>query len=177
MNKGCCVVAAAFLSVASGQMFPGMSQSSANPEPAMRLSMPRPAGLGAGQFRGAVPQGTVTGSAMDLSLAEAVRLGLDRNLGALLTSNNERVAQTERMIALARMLPQIHAGVDERSQQMNLAAFGFPPSDAFPSVVGPYKVFDARAYVSQSLFSLRNLYEKRAKSRELDAAVLDFLLV
>ena len=48
MNKGCCVVAVAFLGVASGQMFPGMSQGSANPEPAMRLSMPRPAGLGAG---------------------------------------------------------------------------------------------------------------------------------
>lgn len=127
-------------------------------------------GISSGAFRGAVPQGEASPQTRNLSLNEAIRLGLERNLGSLLSSAGQRAARGERLIALSRLLPQIHAGVDESSQQLNLAAFGFQLSPDIPSVIGPFQLFDARAYISQTLFNLRQIYDKRASDRRLEAA-------
>lgn len=124
-------------------------------------------------FRGAVPRGEATPEVLNLSLKDAIQMGLERNLGTLLTSTGERAARADRMIALARLLPQVHATVNESSEQINIAAFGFQPSSGIPGVIGPFKVFDSRAYVSQTLFNLRQLYEKRASERRVQAAELD----
>ncbi len=121
-----------------------------------------------------MPQGQPTGAPLDLSLAEAVRLGLERNLGRLLTSNSERSARGERLIAMGRLLPDIHAATNETTQQLNLAAYGFKLGPTFPSLVGPFRLFDARAYISQSIFNLRLLYDKRASDRRMEAATLDY---
>jgi len=43
----------------------------------------------------------------------------------------------------------VTAGLDERQQQVNLAAFGFKPSPGMKTIVGPFNVFDVRAYVTQ----------------------------
>lgn len=123
-------------------------------------------------FRASVPRGQATSGTMNLSLADAVRLGLERNLAPILTANGERTAQAERLIALSRLLPQIRANVSESSNQINLAAFGFQ-APGFPSIVGPFKLFDARAYLNQTIFNLRQVYEKRASERQLTAATLD----
>ncbi len=174
MRRRAYILAAVLVGGASAQNFPGMNRGSSGTATLTLAppSAPNPTGL-ANRFRGAVPQGEASSGTMDLSLSEALKLGLDRNLGTLLSSTSERMARADRLTALSRLLPQVRAGVDENSQQMNLAAFGFPPNPAFPSVVGPFKVFDARAYVSQTLFNLRTLYDKRARSKEVEAAVLD----
>jgi outer membrane protein TolC len=124
-------------------------------------------------FRGAVPQGKASSQSLDLSLSDAVRLGLERNLGTVLSSAGQRAARGERLIALSRLLPQVHAEVNESSRQLNLAAFGFKLSPDIPSLVGPFQLFDARAYVSQTLLNFRQMYEKRAAGRQLDAANFD----
>jgi outer membrane protein TolC len=167
-------VAGAFAATAQVQL-PGMSATA--PETNERgQGVSGVSALPAGPsnpFRGAAPRGERSATPMELSLAQAIRLGLERNLGPLLTSSGQRTARGERMIALGRLLPDIHAAVNESSQQLNLAAYGFKLSSDIPNVVGPFRLFDSRAYVSQSLFNLRQLYNKRASDRQLDAANFD----
>ena len=47
--------------------------------------------------------------------------------------------------------------ITESRQQLNLAAYGFPLPAGIPSVVGPFNLFDARVYFSQSLLDFKAL--------------------
>ena len=61
-------------------------------------------------------------------------------------------AQGARWQALSELLPNVSGRVAETRQLVNLAAFGFPLPAGFPSIVGPFNVFDARVYLTQSIF-------------------------
>lgn len=153
--------------------FPGQAERSSSSASQMEATVSLPAFTPPSSFRGAVPQGQTSDQPLTLSLADAVRLGIERNLGTVLSSAGQRAARGERLIALSRLLPQVHAEVDESSRQLNLAAFGFKLSPDIPGVIGPFQLFDARAYVSQTLFNFRQMYEKRASDRQVDAANFD----
>src|SRR5262249_14826280 len=69
--------------------------------------------------------------------------------------------------------------VTETRQKLNLAAFGFGstpggPFADFPSVVGPFSVFDARIYLSQAVLDFGALNDARAEAHKLEAARLTF---
>ena len=102
-------------------------------------------------FLGAVPEGEATTQPMALSLEAAIQLGLRRNLGAVLSSEQERAARGQRLIALSELLPEVRALVRESSQQNNLAAFGFSGFPGVRQIVGPFGVFDARGTLSQTI--------------------------
>ncbi len=161
--------------VAASAQFPlpGQGSRPAPSETPIETAVPLRTAVAPNIFRGAVPQGEASGEPLNLSLSEAVRLGLERNLGTILSSAGQRAARGERLIALSRLLPHVHGEVNESSRQLNLAAFGFKLSPDVPSVIGPFQLFDARAYVSQTLLNFRQMYEKRASDRQVDAANFD----
>ena len=69
--------------------------------------------------------------------------------------------------------------VSETRQTINLAAFGFSggPGSPFadiPSIVGPFNVFDARVYLSQSILDFGALNGARAEAHNLEAARLTY---
>jgi outer membrane protein TolC len=99
-------------------------------------------------FRGSVPQGTATADPLPLSVKETIDRALQFNLGLLLQEEEERAAHGARWRALADLLPNLRATVNERRQVINLEAYGFPAPDP---IVGPFNVFDARVSVSQRL--------------------------
>jgi outer membrane protein TolC len=105
-----------------------------------------------------------------LSLTDAVERGLQHNLGLILGREGVLAAEGARRGARADLLPQLRAGVVETRQKINLAAFGFSGLPGLPEIVGPFSVFDARAFVSQSVLDLKSLYHARAASHELRAA-------
>jgi len=119
---------------------------------------------------GGIPQGKPTGEIMPLSLSEALRRGLNYNLGALLSAQSVQATQGARLSALSQLLPHVTAGVLEMPQQVNLAALGFPGFDGLKSVVGPFNVFDVRAYVSQKILDFSALRQYRAAQENLRAA-------
>jgi outer membrane protein TolC len=112
-------------------------------------------------FLGSPPQGATTAEPLPLSLKDAVERALKYNLGLLLQEESVRAAHGARWRALADLLPNISAGTSESRQVINLQAYGFP---ADPPIIGPFNVFDARAYLSQPILDLRALNDARAAS-------------
>jgi outer membrane protein TolC len=131
------------------------------------------------RFLGGVPSGTATPEPLPLSIADAIERALEHNLGLLAAEERVTRAQGARWRALSELLPNVSGRITETRQLVNLEAFGFarnfesfgfPPGAAFPSVVGPFNVFDARVNVSQPLFDLAALNDVRAERHNIAAA-------
>jgi len=119
---------------------------------------------------GSVPEAEATSEEIDLSLTDAVERGLRSNLGVLLSGHGRTAAEGERRQALSELLPNLTAGLSETIQQTNLAALGFPGFPGVPQIIGPFSVFDARAYANQSLLNLPALRRLNSASEDLKAA-------
>jgi outer membrane protein TolC len=118
---------------------------------------------------GGIPTGNPTGDILPLSLSDAVKRGLDYNLGALLSEQSVRATRGARQLALSQLLPRVTVGVNELQEQVNLEAFGFQPSPGMRTVVGPFNVFDVRAYVSQTVLDFASLNRYRAEGENVKA--------
>ena len=121
-------------------------------------------------FAGGIPSGTATAEPVTLTIVQAVSRALEHNLGVLLAEQQTSTASGERWLALSRLLPNLSASVNEARRKTNLEAFGFPLGPDFPRVVGPYNVFDARVFLSQSIINLEATNESSAAAHRLEAA-------
>ena len=123
-----------------------------------------------GPLAGGVPAGTATSAVIDLSLDEAINRGLAHNLGILLAKESVEGARGDRKEALADLLPQLRAGAYAVRQKVSLAAFGFAGFPGFPTIIGPFNVFDARGYASQTIFDLHAIGKAQERAAQLKAA-------
>lgn len=129
-----------------------------------------------GMFAGSVPVGAVSASALPLSLGEALDRGMKHNLGIITLEEQVESARGARIRSLRALMPRVEARADNSTQTRNLAAFGFNASAfpdfpvQFPSVVGPFNVFDARVYGSQPLLDLSAVNDVRSSRFNLSAA-------
>jgi outer membrane protein TolC len=119
---------------------------------------------------GGIPTGAPTATVLSLSLKDAVDRGLRYNLGIALGQQSIRAAQSSRLRALSSLLPHVTAMTSETVEQVNLASVGFTGFSGINPVVGPFSVFDVRAFLSQSLVNFSKLDEWRAGKENLDAA-------
>jgi len=78
-------------------------------------------------FFGSVTAAKATGDTLKLSLDEAVRRGLENNLGLKEAENSEKYVRAERMEAVQNFLPNISLTGSTGLYQHNLAALGFGP--------------------------------------------------
>ena len=108
-------------------------------------------------------------SEIGLSLSEAIDRGLKYNLGLYLSGQQSQVAQGVRLKALSDLLPNLSAGVTESVEQINIAAFGFPPSPIIPSIIGPFTVFDVRVSLDQAVLDLHAIYKYRSEDNNVKA--------
>ena len=129
------------------------------------LSLPRTS-----PFNGGVPSGTLSDQPIKLTIIDAVVRSLQHNLGVLLSEQNRHQLEGDRLVAMSRLLPNITASLTESRRKTNLEAFGFPLGPGFPRVVGPYNVFDARVFLSQSVFDAEARNEASAASHRVEAA-------
>lgn len=126
-------------------------------------------------FLGGVPNGTATKDTITITALDAVRRALEYNLGVLTAEEQLGRAQGARWIALASVLPNVNARVSETRQIIDLAAFGFKggpgsPFGDIPLLVGPFNVFDARLYLTQSIFDAAAINTTRAEAHNVSAA-------
>ena len=133
-----------------------------------------------GAYQGSTANGSVSSQPLVLTLQDAIRRGLQYNLGAIGSANVASVTRAERLAAVAQMLPDIFGDARESIQKINLAAAGFRisapiPGFAFPTVIGPFNNFDARANVNESISitSLRNWKSSREIAHSADLSVQD----
>jgi len=125
-------------------------------------------------FRGAAAKPT-----LQLSLKQAVDIALSPEGNARVQIAEELIRQAQARSAQARaaLLPNVDSSVSQQSQTRNLAAFGIRislpvPGFTFPTFVGPFNVFDARATASQTVFdlsSIRRLQASRAGVTQAEA--------
>ncbi len=124
-------------------------------------------------YAGGVPEGQPTAETLQLTVADVIHRALEHNLGVLLSEQAVDHAAGARWIALSDMLPNVSGRLAESRQRINLEAFGFNPSSfGLASVVGPFNTFDARIYLTQSLFDLHALNNTRAENHNVEAARL-----
>ncbi len=130
-----------------------------------------------GAYQGSVPSADAGGAALSLSLAEAIRRGLEYNLGTVGYQNGIRQARAQRVQQLASLLPNLNGDLLLTEQQNNLAAFGFTfnlpvPGFSIPTIVGPFHYFDLRARVTQTVVNLTDLRNYRSTAQTLRATEL-----
>jgi len=121
-----------------------------------------------------VPQGTASATPLALKLDDAIKRGLQANLGLLTRTNSSDTVRAERVRALSVLLPQVTGMAGETVSQINLKTFGFsfsfppiPGFHGFPTIVGPFNYITAQADVSAKVFdwNARKNYSA-AKSNE-----------
>jgi outer membrane protein TolC len=93
---------------------------------AVRAQSPNPSSA-MNPFVGSVTVGKVSDETLKLSLDEAVRRGLENNLGLKVAENGEKTIQGQKNQALQNFLPTITLAGDLGVHQHNLAAMGFGP--------------------------------------------------
>jgi outer membrane protein TolC len=120
-------------------------------------------------FQGSVPAGEAVPGVLPLSLPDALKRGLQHNLGLLVSADATQSARGEQWRALSLLLPNVSAQLTENRQQLNLATFGIS-APGFPKIVGPFSVFDIRGYFSQRLVDMSSVQSARAAAAGVSAA-------
>jgi outer membrane protein TolC len=124
-------------------------------------------------FQRGVPSGSPTTEPLALSLTAAVQRALEHNLGLLLAEQRVTEAGGARWRALSELLPGVTGRLAATREKVNLEAFGFPLPSGIPAVVGPFNIYDARVYLTQSIFDVHAINDARAESHNVQAARFD----
>lgn len=122
-------------------------------------------------FQGSIVQQPVIPGVLPLSLDQAIRMGLQYNLGLVLSGVNAGTAGAQRLQQLQALLPTVNATAKESLQQTNLRAQGlsFP---GFPAIIGPFGYTDLRASLQWSLLNLSALNNYLASKHNFQGSKL-----
>ena len=115
---------------------------------------------------------------LPLSLKRAVEIALAPEGSPRVALAEESIKQMQARVAQARaaFLPDIETSVGDQNQTTNLRSFGLNiqvPGFNFPSLVGPYTVFDARATAQESVFDFSSIRKYQASKATVAATRAD----
>jgi len=157
--------------------------------PSGSVNVLQPSVMVLGGYQGSVPEGTIVSGSLRLSMADAVKRGLQANLGVITSDVASSTVRAQRLQALSQMLPQISVSAGETVTQTNLAAYGLgsitgklksvlgPNSTlTIPTVFGPFQYVQAQANLNWnalSLTSFRNVQTANAVYRATQLSARD----
>ena len=111
-----------------------------------------------------------------LSYEQAVRLAIENNLATLRAHERRNEARGQQEQARAPLLPNVSGVAYQANLTMNLVALGFQPG-TFPGIsktfLGPFKNFDARLFLRQSVFDLSAIRNYQAGKAGVRVAELN----
>jgi len=118
---------------------------------------------------------------LQLSLKRAVEIAVSAEGSANVQLSGEALKQARARSGEARaaLLPDLEASVTDQSRTENLAALGLGsvalpiPGFHFPTFVGPFSTFDARATATQSVFDFSSIRRYQASKAGVSAAKSD----
>jgi outer membrane protein TolC len=127
-----------------------------------------------GGFAGSIPDPKAPQGSLALTIADAIRRGLQFNLGGVTADVSVRQARAQRLAALSQLLPNIYGTLTETSAKADLQTLGLTASSfgghlAVPTTVGPFHYYTALGNVSEDL-SLTALHNVRQSEASLQAA-------
>jgi outer membrane protein TolC len=140
-----------------------------------------------GNFQGSTPVSFTTEGPLQLSLVDAVKRGLQFNLGVITSDVASVTVKAQRMQVLSQALPQITASAGATVAQTNMATYGFNSvfsklasnlllSGHIPSIVGPFQYVQAQANLNWNALNLttfRNVQAVNAVDRAARMGVQD----
>jgi outer membrane protein TolC len=124
-------------------------------------------------YSGSLPQPKATAETIDLTIDQALDMGLKYNLGLYLSDRATDQARAARLRALSELLPNINGAITEQVQKINLKAFGFT-FPGFPSSVGPFGLFEAQASAVWNFGNLSYIDSLRAAKQNVQAAQFSY---
>lgn len=110
-----------------------------------------------------------------LSFEQAVQLAIDNNLATLRAQERRNEARGQQQQSLAPLLPNVSGVAYQANLTENLVALGFQPGTipGFTNTfLGPFKNFDARLLMSQSIFNLSAIRNYQAGTAAVRVAEL-----
>ncbi len=117
-----------------------------------------------------------SGQPTTLSYEQAVRLAIDNNLATLRAHERRNEARGQQEQARAPLLPNVSGVAYQANLTVNLVALGFQPG-TFPGInqtfIGPFKNFDARLFLRQSVFDLSAIRNYQAGKAGVRVAELN----
>lgn len=126
-------------------------------------------------YYGSVSAGPATTEVRQLSIDDAIQLGIQHNLALVEAKAQQKAVEAQTLRNLQPMLPTITAEGQQAARQINLEALGFTPfllgkyASLFPQVnfseisfIVRVNTTDARLYYSQTLFDLSTIDQYRA---------------
>jgi outer membrane protein TolC len=122
-------------------------------------------------YQGSIVKQAPVPGVLPLPLDQAIRMGLQYNLGLVLSGVNAGAAGAQRLQQLQALLPTVNASVKEAVQETNLQAEGLK-IPGFPAVIGPYGYTDIRGSMQWSLLNLSSLRNYLASKRNFEGSKL-----
>ena len=122
-------------------------------------------------YKGSLIDGKATDGVLDLSFDDAIQRGFKTNLGIILQSSQIQSASGARLQQLQSLLPTVTGSASYTVQQVNLAAYGLKFPGINP-IIGPFQVFDFRAYLTQSLLNINSIEKYLASKHNFQGAKL-----
>lgn len=122
-------------------------------------------------FKGSIVEGKATDGVLELTLDDAIQRGFRTNLGLILQGAQTQTVNGQKLQALQALLPTVTGSASYTVEQVNLAAYGL----SFPGlnpIIGPFQVFDFRAYLSQSLVNVSSIQKYIAAKHNFQGAKL-----
>lgn len=174
--KSCGKAITLFVTLFAGARLYGQSEPSATSQRAVSYSSPALTVQSASDLQaqnpylGGVPSGAASATPLQLSLEDAVGRGLRQNLGGLLSSDAISGTRGERWRALSALLPDLTTASSFGVRQNDLKATIGIDVPGHPSVIGPFGVFDTRAYLDQSVFNWASIERARSYTAQLKSA-------
>ncbi len=124
-------------------------------------------------YAGSLPQGKPTSGAIDLTIEQALDMGLKYNLGLYLSERTTEQARASRLKALSELMPNLNGSITEEVQRLNLDAFGFT-FPGVPTSVGPFGLFETQAVGSWNFGNLSKIDYLRAARQNVNAAQFSY---
>jgi outer membrane protein TolC len=132
---------------------PGQSSTASSGGSSLQAT---PAQVNSGTYQGSLVKQALVPGVLPVSLDQAIRMGLQYNLGLVLSGVNAGSAGAQRLQQLQALLPTVNASAKESVQETNLKAEGLS-IPGFPTIIGPYGYTDIRGSVQWSLLNLSSL--------------------
>lgn len=127
-------------------------------------------------YLGSIPGGKLTPGEINLALQDAVRRGLEFNLGLVESKQADATVQAERARAFSALLPQISARAVQSFEQLSLSEIGIriPPQAGFrlPPTTGAFGYSEGRISLHYSAFDPALIASYKARRAAETASAL-----
>jgi outer membrane protein TolC len=130
-------------------------------------------------YAGSALDPTAASGSFTLTLGEAIRRGLDFNLGKIGADAASVQAQSQRIVARSSLLPNVSASASQNAAKVDLQAEGFSASAFgatgfnFPTAVGPFHYYDLRGTLQQSLLDVTAIHNLHSARQSYNAATFN----